>query len=518
MLLRIFRKAAIPSVAAALLLGALLAWPLPQAPQDGIPGSFLIRDVSIVDVESGLVNSPRSVLVVDGKIASIAAAGAIDTEGATRVVDGAGKFLIPGLWDMHTHSTKLAPVHQHPLFIANGITGVRDLWGCMSEPDPFFACIEDRQAWNAATASHAGLSPRYVGQSSFQINGGSEVPSGFPDFFRARKPLEARQLVAFVADAGADILKVYSDISPAAYFALAEEARARGLWLDGHRPIRVSLADALAAGQRSIEHARLFLFECYRGADEFRALDDPLAAYTPALRARLVDEHDAEACRLLMQQFAESDAWWTPTLLTLRMGALAGDSGFRTDPRLKYIPELFRALMWTPDADRTRDRGTDASGRNINAQMYQLALQHVGQAHAAGAKLLTGTDVFDTYIFPGFSVHDELVELVAAGLSPADALKTATINAATFSGVEDHFGSITQGKAADMLLLHADPTRDIRNTQRIEGLFFHGQYYDRPALDRLLQYAEQQAGSWRTNLHILWAAVRSPLLRVQFAD
>ncbi|WP_290744074.1 amidohydrolase family protein [Haliea sp.] len=497
---------------------ALLAWPLPEAPQDGISGSFLIRDVSIVDVESGLVTSLQSVLVVDGKIASISATGSIDLDGATRVVDGTGKFLIPSLWDMHTHSTKLAPVHQHPLLIANGITGVRDLWGCMNKPDPFFACIEDRQAWNEATANQAGLSPRYVGQSSFQINGGSEVPKGFPDYFKARNPLEARQLVAFFADAGADILKVYSEISPAAYFALADEARARGLSLEGHRPLKVSLADVLAADQRSVEHARLFLFECYRGADEFRALNDPLGAYTPVLRARLVDEHDSERCRLLMQQFAESNTWWTPTLLTLRMGAMAGDSSFRTDPRLKYIPDLFLQLMWEPDADRARDSGSDASGRNVNAEMYRLAQQHVGQAHAAGANLLAGTDVFDTYIFPGFSVHEELVELVAAGLSPIDALRTATINAATFSGVEDEFGSIEEGKAADMLLLNADPTRDIRSTQKIEGLFFNGQYYERSALDRLLEYAEQQAGSWRTNLHILWAAVRSPLLRVQLAD
>ena len=84
---------------------------------------------------------------------------------------------------MHTHSTKLAPVHQHPLFIANGVTGVRDMWGCMNEPDSFFGCIEDRRRWNSATASGVGLSPRYIGQSSFQINGGNEVPNGFPDSF-----------------------------------------------------------------------------------------------------------------------------------------------------------------------------------------------------------------------------------------------------------------------------------------------------------------------------------------------
>ncbi len=518
MFFRVLRNVAIAFAAGVLLVVALLVWPLAEAPNDGVSGPFLIRNVSVVNVDAGTVSSPQSVMVRAGKIASIGPTDSIDLDDAMRVVDGAGKFLMPSLWDMHTHSTKLAPVHQHPLLIANGVTAVRDLWGCMSEPDPFFACIEDRQAWNAATASSAGVSPRYIGQSSFQINGGSEVPKGYPDFFRARNPSEARQLATFFADAGADVLKVYSEISPAAYFALADEARARGLSLDGHRPIKVSLPEMLTAGQRSVEHARLFLFECYRGAEAFRRLDDPLAAYTPALRALLVDEQDADHCRLLMQQFAESDTWWTPTLLTLRMGALAGDATFRRDPRLKYIPELFLKLMWGPDADRARDGGIDASGRNVHAEMYRIAQHHVGMVHAAGAKLLAGTDMFDTYIFPGFSVHDELAELVAAGLTPADALKTATINAAVFSGVEDQYGLIAEGKAADMLLLEADPMRDIRNTQKIEALFFNGQYYDRSALDRLLGYAERQAGSWRTNLHILWAAVRSPLLRVQFAD
>jgi imidazolonepropionase-like amidohydrolase len=174
--------------------------------------------------------------------------------------------------------------------------------------------------------------------------------------------------------------------------------------------------------------------------------------------------------------------------------------------------------MWEPDADRMASSGTDASGRNIRKEMYHLARQHVGQAHASGAKILSGTDVFDTYVFPGFSIHDELVELVAAGLAPAAALRTATIDAAVFSGVEASYGSIAVGKTSDMLLLNANPLLDISNTRQIDGLFFNGFYFDRKSLDRLLDFAEQQAGSARANLHILWDAVRSPLLRLQFAD
>jgi len=502
----------------ALVVTILLVWPLPDMPRQGVVGNFIIRNVTVVDVESGTLWRDQDVIVRSGIIASVDSAELNRVKSSLTSIDGTGKYLMPGLWDMHTHSTKLSSQYQHPLFIANGVTGVRDLWGCMSEPDSFFACIEDRQRWNDALSDQSGLSPRYIGQSSFQINGGNEVPDGFPDFFKARNETEARQLVSHYDKAGADILKTYSELSPEAYQALAEEGRSRGLSLEGHRPIRVSLEDTLAAGQRSIEHPRLFLFECYTGAAEFRALSNPFASYNATLRGRLVDEQDEEHCQSLMDLMAESTTWWTPTLQVLKMNARAGDSTYRADPRLKYIPYLFKKLVWMPDADRKVADGVDESGRNIYVAMYEKALQHVGQAHASGVKILLGTDVFDSYVFPGFSVHDELVELVAAGLSPSDALRTATIDAAIFSGVQDKFGSITAGKTADMILLDANPLLDISNTQQINGLFFNGQFFDRSSLDRLLDFAEQRASSIHANAHIVWAATNSPLMRVQFAD
>lgn len=500
------------------LIAVLVAWPLPEMPRDGVAGDFVLRNVAIVDVEDGALRAGQDVVIRGGKIAAIGPAGSEAVEPALQAVDGSGQYLLPGLWDMHTHSTKLSSQYQHPLQIANGVTGVRDLWGCMSEADSFFGCIDDRQRWNESLIDRTGLSPRYFGQSSFQINGGSEVPAGFPDFFKARTADEARQLARYYADAGADILKVYSDISPAAYEALAKEAGPLGLHLDGHRPIRVSLLDTLAAGQRSIEHPRIFLFECFAGAAEFRALPNPIAAYTFEMRARLVDEHDAAACQAQIEAMADSGTWWTPTLQVLRIGALARDPSYREDARLQYVPWLYRSLMWMPDADRKAATALDESGRNVYAAMYALALQHVGLAHAAGVKILAGTDTFDTYVFPGSSVHDELAEFVAAGLSPADALRTATIDAALFSGTDAGFGSIAVGKQADLLLLDANPLADIRNTRRINGLFFNGQYFDRAALDRLLDFARAQAGSLAHNLRITWDAINSPLLRVQFAD
>lgn len=501
-----------------LVLAALLAWPLPDMPRQGVAGDFLISNVAVVDVEAGVLRRHQDVVILDGMIALVGSVEATSVQESLITVDGTGKYLMPGLWDMHTHSLKISPQYHHPLFIANGVTGVREMAGCMSEPDSFLACHDDLERWNSALRDKSGLSPRYVIESSAQINGGDNVPDGMPDFFRARNADEARELVAFYADAGADSVKTYSNLTSAAYRALADAARQHEMMLAGHRPLRVSLEEVLQAGQDSIEHPRLFLFECYKGAAAYRALPDPLGAYNTNMRALFVDGHDAERCAMLMDAMAESDTWWTPTLQVLKMSAFAGDRNFREDPRRKYIPYVFEAAMWTPDADRAAENAIDESGRNVDADFYRMARQHVGQAHKAGVKILAGTDAGDTYVFPGFSIHDELVELVSAGLTPADALQSATINAAVFSGNENEFGSIGVGKVADVILLNADPLADIRNTQRIEGLFFNGQYLDRAALDQLLEFAEQQAGSIRANLHLLWGAANSPIVRMQLAD
>lgn len=511
---------AIAALVALLLLttGGLLAWPLPETPRNGVAGNFLIRNVAVIDVETGTIRHGQDVVLRDGRIASVGPIGTSQASDSLIVTDGTGKYLMPGLWDMHTHSLKMSSQYMHPLFIANGVTGVRDMSGCMSEPDSFLACIDDRKRWNEALKDRSNLSPRYILQSSFQINDGNEVPDGFPRFFKAKNAGEVRQLVTFYRQAGADFLKTYSKLSPVAYRALAAEARKQGIMLAGHRPVRVSLEDVLDAGQRSIEHPRVFIEECYAGAEKFRALPDPLAAYNAEFRWKLIEGQDSEQCSALMDSMAKSDTWWTPTLQVLRMEARAGDPAFRTDSRLRYVPYLFKKFVWTPDADRAAAQPVDGSGRELYATLYRMALSHVGQAHSAGVKILAGTDAGDTYVFPGFGIHDELAELVGAGLWPAEALRSATLDAAIFAGMEDDFGSIAVGKAADVILLDANPLEDVRHTQHIAGVFFNGQFFDRDALDALLRFAEQQAGSVHTNLHLLWDFLNSPLLRVQATD
>ena len=505
-------------IALAVVLAVLLNSPLPDMPSPGVSGDFLVRNVAMVDVRNGQVVPGRDVVVRDGRIESIGTSTPASGPSGLVVVDGTGKFLAPGLWDMHVHSLKISPQYTHPLFIANGVTGVREMWGCTPLPDSSVACGEDIERWRKGLGDHSVLAPRYIQRSSHQMNGLSHAA---PAFFKARNADEARALVAHHAADGADLLKTYDQLSMAGYEALAAEAPKHGLLLGGHLPVRVSLEQAIAAGQHSIEHADLFLRVCKRDAAAIRALPDPTAANQLGVRVRLIDEHDPKRCAELMAAMAASNTWWTPTLVALRVRALAGNRRFREDPRRRYVPFIVMQTLWERDADRMADRTAKAaqeSGREVHTELYQLMLKNVGQAHAAGVKIVAGTDAPETYVFPGFAIHDELAELVRAGLSPADALRSATIDAARFTGQTRDYGSIEVGKVADMLLLDANPLNDIRNTGKIAGLFFNGQYLDRAALDELLAFAEQQAGSVRNNLQLLWGALKSPVLQGQVAD
>lgn len=157
---------------AAILLAApviaLLVWPLPSMPVYGEAGDYMVQDIAVIDVVAGTVSANQDIVLKRGKIIDIRPAGSSDDQSGLTAVDGRGKFLMPALWDMHTHSTQYASQYEHPLMIANGVTGAREMWGCLSEPDPFFACAADRRRWNAALLSQTGMSPRYIGHS---VNG-----------------------------------------------------------------------------------------------------------------------------------------------------------------------------------------------------------------------------------------------------------------------------------------------------------------------------------------------------------
>ncbi|MEE4143372.1 MAG: hypothetical protein V2I26_01110, partial [Halieaceae bacterium] len=271
------------------LLVVALALPLPEPPLVGLRGSFALKDVNVVDVTSGELMSDVTILVEGGVIVALLPAAEYRPGRKDITVPGEGRYVIPSFWDMHTHSLKVSPQIHHPLFISNGVTAVRDLSGCLDRDDSFWACPDDRRRWNAEAAAGTRVSPRYVLQSSFQTNGGNEVPGDFPDFFRLDDAAAARALVEFYAGENLDFIKPYTELSLQQYDYLVHFASLMDMDIAGHKPLSVSLHHALASRQSSIEHGRLFLFECYADMEDFRALEDPIAGYDANLMRRMLE-------------------------------------------------------------------------------------------------------------------------------------------------------------------------------------------------------------------------------------
>lgn len=517
---------------AGLLLGLVAlvgcaSWPLAEAPGPASTAPLLLDNVSIVDVKTGQINPHQAVWIDKGRISNIATSDSISTESSAAVrtelmtdgrlkVHAAGRFVMPGLTDMHTHSLQISPQLHHPLWIAAGVTAVRDLSGCMLEPDSFQACTADRKRWQQQLLAGQRTSPNYWLHSSYQLNGGPEVPVDYPAFFKLQSAADARALVAHYKAQGTDFIKVYEKLSLQQYQWLVAAAGEADMRSAGHQPWLVPFSQMIDAGQRSVEHGRVFIFEC---ADAIKAYkQQPLTQrFQPEQWRKLLQSQNPQLCQQLMQQMALSSTWWSPTLLTLQLGAKAGDTVFRQDNRLKFVPYLLQ-LVWRGDADAMLAKTYDHQGLNVHAELLALAQQQLKQAQQAGVKILAGTDTPDSFVFAGSGLHDELALYQQAGLTPLEVIQTATINPAIFSGIAAHTGSVAVGKTADLLLLNHNPLLDLNTMRQPEAVLLAGHWYPKTVLQQLEHFAEEQANSIRLNLHLLWNMLASPAMRQQFAD
>ncbi len=503
-------------------LGLLLLWPLSQPPLPTLSNQpLVIHNVQVVDVLTGEVRAGQSVWIDDGRIQRISPAAAStftdNPSGNWHRIDGNNQFVIPGLQDMHSHSTQLSPQIHHPLWLAAGVTSLRDMWGCVAASDNLIACSADRKLWQQQMQQGLRSSPRYPLQSGFALNGGSEVPDGMPAYLKLQSAADAKALVANYQQLGVDQLKVYSLMTLQQFQWLSAAAKPVGMALAGHLPWLVPLEDALDGGLRSLEHGRVFLFECSTAIAPYKAQPMRQGLLTADVWQRLLDSQDASLCQQQMQMLADSDSWWSPTLLTLQLGAKAMEPQFREDTRLNTVPWLLRQL-WEGDADGSVEHGRATDGRYPQQQAFALALTQLKQAHQLGVKIIAGTDAPDSFVFTGSGLHDELALYVQAGLTPLQALQTATVNAARYSGTADRSGQIAVGFDADLVMLPANPLVNIQALRQVQGLVMAGQWYDRPRLAQLQHFALEQAGSLRINLHLISGALRSEMFRQQFAD
>jgi hypothetical protein len=507
---RRIRRVLLWSAAPLLLIVVLFAlgvfWPLPAATPVRTTRPFAFVGATVIDVERGAAVPGRTVLIRQGQIAAVTATEAADLPDGTVRINARGMFLMPALWDMHTHVHAISPLLDLPLYIANGVTNVRDMQGCPKKGDPFIACVEDKRRWTEEAEQGRRVGPRIVASTSFMANGPGMLDrlSGVPSFYGTANPEEARAFVRHFAGQGVEAIKVYDRIPRHAYFALVSEARLLGLEVVGHRPLSVAAVEAAAAGQRSIEHARFLLHESYSGSAALRRRAE--AGQWQEERRRMVDEHDPAMAEEIFAAFVEHGTWYVPTHLTRWVDAYADDPAVREDPLLRYLHPLMK-WQWLEDVDATLAKDPSPEARQAYRDFYEKGLELTGAAHGVGVRILAGTD----YIVPGADLHRELGQLVRAGLSPAEALKTATVNPVLYFGLQKEYGSVEPGKMADLLLLDADPLVDIQNTQRIAAVVFNGNLYDRAALEKLRALVRKRARSWSVGCKILWRFLRSPV-------
>ncbi|WP_179952275.1 amidohydrolase family protein [Marinicella rhabdoformis] len=480
-------------------------------------GDLFIADIHVVDVIHERINKNQNVVITGGIIEHIDATVKPEDFSSHRLIDGSEKYLMPGLWDMHTHSLKISPYLHHPLFIRYGVTAARDMSGCLEQDDSYWACPDDRRRWTQMADQGDSVSPAFYQQSSYQTNGGNEVPTNFADFFHLKSYDHAEQMARFYAQQGVDFIKTYSELSADQFRWLVQAVAEQGIQLAGHKPLEISLEQALESQMASIEHGRLFAFECYKDIESFRSLSDPISAYNAEKIRDIINNQDPGKCTQLMQNMGSSQTAWVPTLTTLNMSAQSRGVDFDHQVHMQYIPTVVKTLIWQPDVKRA-SKGLDKEGGFVHNDYYELAKTQIKKAHENKVKILVGTDNIDTMVFSGFSVHQEMQNLVDAGLPAAKSLQAATLWPAQFSGVDGVTGSVNVGKRADLVILNNNPLANIRHTQAIEAVLFNGLYYDDDALAALEKYTINMADSIQLNTKLLLQMLMSPLMRVQMAD
>jgi imidazolonepropionase-like amidohydrolase len=474
------------------LLLISFALPTARSQQKLQQNIIAISDVTIIDATGAPAKPGMTVIITGDRITTIAKTGEVAIPKNAEVINGAGKFLIPGLWDMHVHTVmKSLPETYFPMFIANGVTGVRDMAADLGFLKQLRKDINEGRL----------IGPRII--AGRMVDGPMPVWPGHS--ISISDEASARQTAASIKDSGADFIKVYSLIPRRAYFALADEAKKRGIIFAGHVPVSVSAFEASDAGQKSIEHLEGILRACSpiepelrktlveameraKDADQMRA---SLVRVLNETEFRALETYNQEKAAALFARFAANGTWQAPTLVVHRAGAFMNDSNFTNDPRLKYVRRDIRDFWKNQDDFRLQNRTAESSARY--KMLFQKKLELILAMHRAGVKMLAATDALVWYVFPGFSLHDELELFVQAGLSPMEALQTATRNPAIYLGLIDTVGTVEQGKKADLVLLEANPLENISNTKRIAAVIVGGRLIPKVSLDKMLRDAEAAA-------------------------
>lgn len=435
--------------------------------------NFLIKNAVIVDVEHGKLINNQQLLIRNGTITLITKSK--EEIKADSVIDAKGMYLIPGLWDFHTHIWNEATTF--PLLIANGVTGVRGM----------FEDVNNVKRWRQSISEG-----KYPAVSIFSAGPIVDGPKPvWPNSVAVSNAAQGRNVVDSLKNKlNVDFVKVYSLLGRESYFAIAEECKKQNILFAGHVPNVVSVLEAANAGQSTQEHlyglleagsdssATWFAFQ--RGEIKDSAWKQ--RSYRKQFLFRTFNEKKLQG---ILKEIKKTNTWMCPTLTVNRGIAYVNDTTLLDDPRMAYMGTFMRNF-WDYRKD-FRFQSFKPVDFEDNRTDFELKLKITGMIHKAGIPILAGTDFPNPHCYPGFGIHDELEWLVKAGLTPAEALQTATINPAKYLKTFSTEGSIAINKKANLVFLSANPLVNISNTKQIEMVMVNGKLFIRAQLDQMME-------------------------------
>ncbi|AVX04733.1 dihydroorotase [Maritalea myrionectae] len=462
------------------------------------PFDVLFDDVTIVDPETEQVLPTRDVYIRDGRIAEIVS-GDTPEKTAAKVISGKGKYLMPGLMDMHVHlSIKPVLESSQQLLLANGVTSVRDMAGdCWPGGPEVFLCVDDLRAAHDSNLRGESFGPRIVEISSAPVmsDKSPRMPEKSMEEFVPFTEDHARKVIDFLAEREVDLIKMYHPTTLEAATGFFEQAKAKGLPVGGHVPLTMDIADAAKMGIKSVEHARDLVWDCSLWGVAYKerfikltqgdkSVEYPTDQMT--LEQSLATANE-ERCETTINAMVEHNVYYVPTHITREFDVRVTDPSFFEMNALKYIGEM-QWGEWKRDIDNMA--GEPEEIRKHYPAFFERGLALTELAHSRGVDIMLGTDANDSMVVPGFSAHHEMSLLVRAGLSPMDVLRSATTIPAQYLGRTDDFGGVAEGKFADLVLLDANPVENIANTNTISGVMLAGTWHDRASLDERLSSLE----------------------------
>jgi imidazolonepropionase-like amidohydrolase len=426
----------------------------------GSASQFAITNVTVIDVRAGRAIPGQTVVLTGNRISAVGDASSFRFQPPIPSADGTGKFLIPGLWDMHVHTTIIGGRNILSLYVANGVLGVRDMAGDWDEI----------KGWRREITAGTLVGPRIVASGPYLEGGDVPVPH-----ILTRTPEEGAAGVDSLVKLGVDFVKVHGQLRPETYYAIARRAREKGIAFGGHVSQAVGAANASDSGQKSIEHLLGVPAPCTPA--ESLQLRPRFPIQSALGRCRSIDMNE------LYARFVRNKTWVTPTFVAAVEIARWPRRDLPGDSLARFLPDTLKrfVLQFFPMPDSI-PRGADVVGR----AMLEKRMKQAADMHHVGVEVLTGTDAPLRNSPPGFGLHEEMTLLVRGGMTPAEALRTATLAPARFLNATDSLGTIEKGKLADLVLLDGNPLANINNTRRISAVVVNGRYFDAAARRRLL--------------------------------